>query len=97
MPALQVRNFPDNLYEELRAVAKREHRSVAQQTVACVEGYLHSNHVPLHHNTAEQEKVETRSQRRQRLFEEIETSPKFDVPSDFPSIVELVRQDRDSR
>lgn len=37
MPALQVREFPDELYEELRAYAARNHRSIAQQTVACVE------------------------------------------------------------
>ena len=40
MPALQVREFPDDLYEELRAYAAKNHRSIAQQTVACVENEL---------------------------------------------------------
>ena len=40
MPALQVRDFPANLYEELRAYAETNHRSIAQQTVACVEREL---------------------------------------------------------
>lgn len=37
MPALQVRDFPDDLYEMLKASAKANHRSLAQQTVAFVE------------------------------------------------------------
>lgn len=37
MPALQVREFPENLYEELRAYAADHHRSMAQQTIAAVE------------------------------------------------------------
>ena len=40
MPALQVREFPDDLYEELRAYAARNHRSIAQQTIACVENEI---------------------------------------------------------
>ena len=37
MPALQVRDFPEELYDQLKALAARNHRSIAQQTVACVE------------------------------------------------------------
>ena len=37
MPALQVREFPEELYEELRAYAALHHRSMAQQTVAAVD------------------------------------------------------------
>ena len=40
MPALQVRDFPDDLYEELKTCAKASHRSIAQQTIACVESDL---------------------------------------------------------
>lgn len=40
MPALQVREFPDDLYEELRVFAARHHRSMAQQTVASVEAAI---------------------------------------------------------
>ena len=40
MPALQVREFPDDIYEELKAAAAREHRSIAQQTIICVERFL---------------------------------------------------------
>lgn len=37
MPALQVREFPEDLYEELRVYAAEHHRSMAQQTIAAVE------------------------------------------------------------
>lgn len=40
MPALQVRDFPDDLYEQLKAYAARQHRSVAQQTIVAVEEML---------------------------------------------------------
>lgn len=37
MPALQVREFPEDLYEDLRIYAAAHHRSMAQQTIAAVE------------------------------------------------------------
>ena len=40
MPALQVRDFPQDLYDELRDYAERNHRSIAQQTIACVESEI---------------------------------------------------------
>ena len=33
MPALQVRDFPDDLYAELKNCAAEEDRSISQQTV----------------------------------------------------------------
>ena len=43
MPALQVREFPEELYEELRAYAALHHRSMAQQTVAAVDRMIHGD------------------------------------------------------
>jgi plasmid stability protein len=40
MPLLQVRDCPSDVYGELRAVAQREHRSIAQQTVAILSEHL---------------------------------------------------------
>lgn len=40
MPALQVREFPEDLYKKLKATAAHEHRSIAQQTIICVERFL---------------------------------------------------------
>ena len=40
MPALQVKDFPAELYEELRACAAAEDRSISQQTVRILREYL---------------------------------------------------------
>lgn len=40
MPALQVRDFPDELYVQLKECADNEHRSIAQQTIVAVEEML---------------------------------------------------------
>lgn len=45
MPALQVRDFPDDLYEKLKEYAQCNHRSVAQQTIVAVEHMLQENNV----------------------------------------------------
>ena len=43
MPALQVREFPADLYEELKRYAETHRRSVAQQTIACVEKVIRAD------------------------------------------------------
>ena len=40
MPALQVKDFPSDLYEELRECAVAQDRSISQQTVRIVREYL---------------------------------------------------------
>lgn len=40
MPALQVKDFPEDLYEELRACASRNDRSMSQQTLRILREYL---------------------------------------------------------
>jgi plasmid stability protein len=40
MSLLQVRDFPDELYEQLKVLAKAERRSVSQQTVIIMDEYL---------------------------------------------------------
>ena len=37
MALLQVRNFPDEMYETIAVMAKNERRSIAQQTVLIIE------------------------------------------------------------
>jgi len=46
MPALQVRDFPVELYERLRIRAADEHRSIAQQTIVAVQEHLESGPMP---------------------------------------------------
>ena len=40
MPALQVKDFPQDLYDELKACAAKEDRSISQQTVHILRDYL---------------------------------------------------------
>ena len=40
MPALQVRDFPEELYGQLKEYAAANHRSIAQQTIIAVEEML---------------------------------------------------------
>jgi len=40
MPALQIKDCPKDVYERLRACAKAENRSIAQQALTIVEDYL---------------------------------------------------------
>ncbi|MBQ6452829.1 MAG: hypothetical protein IJJ14_00555, partial [Coriobacteriales bacterium] len=40
MPLLQVRDCPEDVYEALRERAKRENRSIAQQTITILQEHL---------------------------------------------------------
>lgn len=40
MPALQVKDFPPDLYEELRECAAQQDRNISQQTVRILREYL---------------------------------------------------------
>lgn len=112
MPALQVRDFPDDLYEQLKAYAASQHRSIAQQTIVAVEQMLeaadaqhywdgHDLHRlerrPRYLDFDTEAKRAARIEKRKELFAEIDKLPKFDVPDDFPDTVELIRQGREER
>ncbi len=43
MPALQVRDFPQDLYERLKKYAASQHRSLSQQTIVAVQEMLERN------------------------------------------------------
>ena len=89
MTALQVRDFPEELYGELREVAKREHRSIAQQTIIAVQAYLS--------DARESNVSQKHLDRRRAVFEQIQTLPCFEVPRDFPTPEQIVRELRDAR
>ena len=95
MPALQVRDFPDDLYEQLKAYAASQHRSIAQQTIVAVEQMLERR--PRYFDFDTEAKRAARIEKRKELFAEIDKLPKFDVPDDFPDTVELIRQGREER
>lgn len=106
MPALQVRDFPDDLYEQLKVCAAREHRSIAQQTVAFVEQGVRQYggdyywdgqtlHRPPQLFTFDTEKDrQVRIERRRALFEELDKLPSIEASGDFPDPAQLVRECR---
>ena len=47
MPALQVRELPDDLYEQLKESARRERRSLAQQTTVLLRRGLEAEEAPV--------------------------------------------------
>jgi len=83
MPLLQVRNMPEGLHQALVEMAKREHRSVAQQTVVLLRDAL----TPPEDNRA----------RRRRVLEQIDADPLCRLSEDALDPVELIREDRDNR
>jgi len=80
MPLLQVRDFPADIYEEISFEAKRQNRTIAQQTIVLIKKGLG-------------EEISLKEQRR-RLLEringrDIPESVKAIDP------VKLIREDRD--
>ena len=79
MPALQVREFPEDLYAQIGYLARREHRSLAQETVVLLKESIAS-------------RLGNR-ERRKRLLQSDEL-PGIDG-SILPDPTELVREDRE--
>ena len=80
MPLLQVRNFPADIYEEISFEAKRQNRTIAQQTIVLIKKGLG-------------EEVSLKEQRR-RLLERINSRDiPESVKAIDP--VKFIREDRD--
>jgi len=80
MPLLQVRDIPEELYDELTRVAKQDNRSIAQETIVLLKSALKLNN--------------TRTQHRLGVFREIQAL-NIDSDDTFPDPAELIREDRD--
>lgn len=104
MAYLQVRDFPEDLHEQLRILAKKEHRSVSQQTIVAIEECVNRAFERARPIDVSGTGVPHRSnrdgsylERRKKVFERIKNTPKFDVPDDFPSITEIIHEGRAER
>lgn len=80
MALLQVRNFPDDLYEELAAKAKRERRSITQQVIVDIRLGVRGDELAI--------------RRRRDLLNKLMNEPRI-ITGDYPSPAELIREDRD--
>jgi hypothetical protein len=79
MPTLQVRELPEDVYNQLSYLAEKEHRSLAQQTVVLLKEGIRS-------------KLKAKERRRLLLEKahELELSA-----VDLPDLVVLIREDRE--
>ena len=111
MPALQVKDFPDDLYEELRECAAEECRSVSQQTIYGLREFLRMHKAyqsvknalwaapyitDLLEEEEEQERLE-RARKRHDLLERVRERGPANIPADFPSAAEIIREMREER
>lgn len=80
MPTLQVRELPEDVYYRLQERARREHRSIAQETVVLLRKAL--------------DDAEVQRDRRSRALERISRQRPPQVEG-FPASDEVVREDRD--
>ncbi|MBI9096972.1 MAG: hypothetical protein JEY91_00775 [Spirochaetaceae bacterium] len=80
MSLLQVRDIPEDLYENLARVAKKENRSIAQETIVLLRKAL--------------DLKEEHISRRKRVLEEIDELYVAEADS-FPDPALLIREDRD--
>jgi hypothetical protein len=80
MPLLQVRNFPADIYEEISFEAKRQNRTISQQTIVLIKKGLG-------------EEVSLKEQRRRLLDEIMEMDVPEAAKAIDP--VKLIREDRD--
>ena len=107
MPALQIRDIPQGLYDELRLRAEREHRSLAQQATVAIEQHLRMvppAERPARQLTEEEERQLTEEEERQArvakrkaIFARIDAMPKVEIPEDFPDVVEIIHEGREER
>lgn len=80
MALLQVRDFPDELYAALSQVAKRENRSITQETITLLQAALGRSGLG--------------RERRKKALADIAALGLGDT-SNFPDPASLIREDRD--
>ena len=78
MPILHVRNVPDDLYEDLQALAKANHRSISAEVLTILEGAAEAK----------------RSQVAQRKLLARIRRNRISLPKGLPKIEALIREDR---
>lgn len=79
MPLLQVRDIPEDLYDEITRVARLDNRSIAQETVFLLKSALNYS--------------DTRIKRRLAVLKEIK-SLDLDSSDKMSDPVDLIREDR---
>lgn len=89
MTALQVRDMPEDLYETLKLSAKRNHRSISQETISLIEQGL--GLVPKPIKTSE-DVLRERAEERERIWAELDEINK-NVPQLPPEVHEQIMEE----
>ncbi len=113
MPALQVRDCPQDTYEALKRRAERENRSMSQQALTLIQGGLAHREAPPRAAAPLPEgayreagltfipnpsaRHKSREERRAAFFDHIEKVGGFKLPPEYDSVVEMVRAAREER
>jgi hypothetical protein len=79
MALLQVRDFPDDLYAKVGELAKRERRSIAQQTIVCMQDAV--------------DRADPKARRRAAVARAVALAES--TPASTLDIVASIREDRD--
>lgn len=108
MPALQVRDFPEELYNQLRSCAAEQDRSISQQTTYVLRRFLEGYQRGMTEAEAASAAWDVtcagaagpsaRTERRRRSFMRLEAS--FEGapgPDSLPSSVDMIREMREER
>lgn len=99
MPALQVKDCPTEVYEELRRCAARENRSISQQALTILEDYLgFRDFVQRDRSVSAAKKNSENSnyrEKRKRIFERMERRRRIPVSDEAPSSADLLAEIRE--
>ena len=98
MPALQVKDCPTEVYEELRRCAARENRSISQQALTILEDYLgFRDFVQRDRSVSASKKSSENSnyrEKRKRIFERMDKLPAIPVSELAPSSADILAEIR---
>lgn len=99
MPALQVKDCPTEVYEELRRCATRENRSISQQVLTILEDYLGFRDHAQHDRSVSVSKRDRENtnyrEKRKRIFERMDKLPAIPVSELAPPSADILAEIRE--
>lgn len=104
MPALQIKDCPQDTYEQLKLVAAAENRSISQQMLTILQEYL-KNRSSFRSSEESWRDIwvpEERSgvdyvAKRKRAIERLNELPRFGLPDGYTNAADLVHDAREER
>jgi hypothetical protein len=94
MPLLQVRNFPQDVYDEIALVAREERRTIAQQTIVLLQRALNQRQSDAERLKSDEERSNANMERRRKVLERIAAREVPEAVRAF-DYVKAIREDRD--